>query len=62
MMDNTIFGVRVVTGFHPFDAIEHYPKKDPLFGEEWEAAAIICKGELHEDPHPSKQGIVAPLP
>ena len=62
MMDNTIFGVRVVTGFHPFDAIEHYPKKDPLFGEEWEAAAIICKGELHEDPHPSKQGIVAPFP
>lgn len=62
MMDSKVFGVRIVTGFHPFDAIEHYPKKEPLFGEEWEAAAIICKGELNEDPDPLKQGIIAPFP
>lgn len=51
-----------VAGFHPFDAREHYPKKDPLFGEEWEAAAIICKGDLHEYPDPLKQGQIAPFP
>lgn len=57
-----VMGGGIVAGFHPFDAREHYPKKEPLFGEEWEAAAIICKGDLHENPDPLMQGRIAHFP
>ena len=28
-----VMGGGIVAGFHPFDAREHYPKNEPLFGE-----------------------------
>lgn len=38
-------------GFHPYAPASHYPKAIPQLGEEWEAAAIICSGDLKEDPY-----------
>ena len=37
-------------GFHPYAPASHYPKAIPQLGEEWEAAAIICSGDLKENP------------
>ena len=51
-------GNPVSVGFHPYAPESHYPKAIPQSGEEWEAAAIICSGDLKEDPNPLNAGMV----
>ncbi|WP_455519587.1 hypothetical protein [Porphyromonas sp.] len=50
-------------GFHPYAPASHYPKAIPQLGEEWEAAAIICSGDLKEDPYnPGQVDTDTPFP
>ena len=50
-------------GFHPYAPASHYPKAVPQLGEEWEAAAIICSGDLKEDPYnPGQVDTDTPFP